>query len=443
MKLRKLTVFNFRCFETSHFEFTEHFNLIVGENGRGKTAALDAAAVAIGSWFLGFKDVPTRGIWGNEVRIVADLVGGKPQFFPVGESVVVAHGLVQDQMVEWVRTRQEGDRSRTTSKYAWTMKEISRETAARAKEFQDVTLPLLAYYGTGRTPLQKRTKSKPVKRKVQRRNRLAAYSRCLDSMKRISSLASWFATEQWAAFEKDQRSVWLDSMRETILSLRTFEEARGIRYDPEYEELTVETEMGVELFGNLSDGQRAIISLVGDIAIRAMTLNPHLEQHAIRETPGVVLIDELDLHLHPEWQRRIIPDLRRSFPNIQFIATTHSAFLIQSLEPGELINLHGSEKKMTEEKRERFGDQVYSKSSVEDILQAHMGMGLIQQSIEYEEKLKAAEAYFRAVRNPNVSEATLDELEAKYMKELEPFGDDPAFFAALRIERKSERGGRT
>jgi predicted ATP-binding protein involved in virulence len=441
MKLQHLTVEHFRCFDHRSFEFTEHFNLIVGENGRGKTAALDAIAVAIGSWFLGFKDVPTRGIRADEARIVADQVGGKPQFFPTGDSVVAAHGLVQDEMMEWARTRKEGERSRTTTRDAARLKEISRHTAARAKEFQDVTLPLIAYYGTGRTPLQKRKKSKPMKRKVQRRNRLAAYSRCLDSMRRISSLASWFATEQWDAFENEQRSVSLESMRETILSLRTFEEARGIRYDPKYEELTVETEMGVELFGNLSDGQRAIISLVGDIAIRAMTLNPHLEAEAIRETPGVVLVDELDLHLHPEWQRQIVPDLRRSFPKIQFIATTHSAFLIQSLEPGELVNLHGPEKLMTEEKRERFGDEVYSKSSVEDILQAHMGMGLIQQSIEYEEKLKAAEAYFRAVRSPNVTEATLDALEAKYMKELEPYGDDPAFFAALRIERESERGG--
>jgi predicted ATP-binding protein involved in virulence len=79
-----------------------------------------------------------------------------------------------------------------------------------------------------------------------------------------------------------------------------------------------------------------------DIARRAAILNPHLGGDASSKTKGVILIDELDLHLHPKWQRRIIEDLRRVFPNVQFICTTHSPFLIQSLRSSEeLIMLDG------------------------------------------------------------------------------------------------------
>ncbi len=96
---------------------------------------------------------------------------------------------------------------------------------------------------------------------------------------------------------------------------------------------------GPQLFSNLSDGQRIMLTLVGDLARRAATLNPHLGIAAARETPGVVLIDELDLHLHPKWQRRIVKDLKLTFPSLQFIATTHSPQLIGEVLPEEIRRL--------------------------------------------------------------------------------------------------------
>jgi predicted ATP-binding protein involved in virulence len=92
-------------------------------------------------------------------------------------------------------------------------------------------------------------------------------------------------------------------------------------------------------FRLLSDGVRNMLALVADVARRAATLNPHLGADAARKTPGVVLIDEVDLHLHPRWQRRVLDDLRRTFPLVQFVATTHSPFIVQSLGPGELLTL--------------------------------------------------------------------------------------------------------
>ena len=91
-------------------------------------------------------------------------------------------------------------------------------------------------------------------------------------------------------------------------------------------------------YSKLSDGQKAVITIAGDISRRAALLNPHLDD-PVSETPGVVLIDEIDLHLHPRWQRRIMEDLRRVFPKIQFIATTHSPIIISAAKDAKVINL--------------------------------------------------------------------------------------------------------
>lgn len=99
----------------------------------------------------------------------------------------------------------------------------------------------------------------------------------------------------------------------------------------------------------LSDGYRNIIKIVTDIAVKMCILNPYLGKDTLKETPGVVIIDKLDLSLHPTWQKQIVRILKELFPKIQFICATHSPFIIQSLEHGELIALD-EEKAVKKEK---------------------------------------------------------------------------------------------
>lgn len=88
-----------------------------------------------------------------------------------------------------------------------------------------------------------------------------------------------------------------------------------------------------------SDGVITFFRMVAEIAWRCVTLNGHLGLDSIKKSPGIVLIDEIDIMLHPNWQRHVVPDLQRAFPNIQFIATTHSPFIVQSLSGSQLIIL--------------------------------------------------------------------------------------------------------
>jgi predicted ATP-binding protein involved in virulence len=88
----------------------------------------------------------------------------------------------------------------------------------------------------------------------------------------------------------------------------------------------------------LSDGIKSILAMVADIAHRCVRLNPQFGAEAARQTPGIVLIDEVELHLHPGWQQTIIASLQAAFPHIQFIVTTHSPQVLTTV-PAECIRI--------------------------------------------------------------------------------------------------------
>ena len=90
-------------------------------------------------------------------------------------------------------------------------------------------------------------------------------------------------------------------------------------------------DVGEMIVDDLSDGFRSILSMVADLAYRMVRLNPQLGEQAVVQTPGVVLIDEIDMHLHPLWQQTVLLDMQRAFPEVQFIVTTHSPQVLSSV----------------------------------------------------------------------------------------------------------------
>ncbi len=180
-------------------------------------------------------------------------------------------------------------------------------------------------------------------------------------------------------------------------------------------------------FDYLSDGYRNMLAMVADIAFRCATLNPALKEQAIRGTPGVVLIDEIDLHLHPKRQRRVVTD-GLTFPRIQFVATTHSPFIIQSLVPKEGIQLLNASRNQV---ANNFADK-----SVEDISEEVQGVEYPQRSQRFLDMMQAAERYYAKLGQ--AKETPPNELE-QFKRELDelmlPFSDDPAYQAFLRMQR--------
>ncbi len=146
-----------------------------------------------------------------------------------------------------------------------------------------------------------------------------------------------------------------------------------------------------------------------------------------RTASGVVLCEDIETHLHPRWQRRIVDDLRRAFPRLQFIATTHSPFIVQSMRIDEVINL------------DREPRLDFQRSSLEDIAEVEMGIGDIQRSRVFHEKIAAAREYLTAIAERATSVAELAMLKARLDELQLRFGSDPVYVASL-LQKRAARG---
>jgi predicted ATP-binding protein involved in virulence len=378
MRIDRLAIKNFNGFEDRTFSFNPRFNLLVGDNASGKTSVLDALAVAVGSWFLGIRGYATSpGIDSEEVRIKAyehiDSYTFEKQF----PSRIECTGIVLGERTSWARELQR-EGGRTTTADAKAIKAASGEAEQRVRAGEEITLPLVCSYGTER--LWYETHHHPsntgADRNGQKPSRLDGYRDCIGFTIQETALLDWI---------RDQTTVSLPSGRDTIaLSvvksaiLQCIEGAMSLYYDGRYKDLVILLkETGPQLFKNLSDGQRIMLTLIGDLASRAVILNPHLGGAALRETTGVVMIDELDLHLHPKWQRRVIHDLKTTFPSLQFIATTHSPQLVGEAQPEEIMLLDGNE---TTVPPRSFG--IDSSRVLEEV------MGATARDVEVEDLLK-------------------------------------------------------
>ena len=148
-----------------------------------------------------------------------------------------------------------------------------------------------------------------------------------------ADLLNWLRRERLKELETERPSPLLVAWRNAVEAC--FDESVEATYSPSRERLEVRfNDRGQTVaYDNLSHGQRNVLSMVGDIAFKAIILNPHLGAKAVSTVQRIALIDEIDLHLHPRWQRIIVPTLLEAFPKLQFVATTHSPFIIQSLSP--------------------------------------------------------------------------------------------------------------
>lgn len=423
MKIYTIEVENFKNFKSKTFNFADNFNLLVGDNGQGKSAILDALAIGISSLFLGFDGVQTRNIHYDEIRVLRNKKGQtiiENQQYPVS---ITCRGIVAEKKINWTRQILSTE-GRTTRSSAKEIQEISKQIQQQVRLGKDFLLPVIAYYGTGRLWLQKKEKSvEPVKPGSQ----MLGYVDCLDPASSQKQLVRWWKTMEMGSIQRGEKIRVLEVVKQAISNCLA--DWDNVTYDLIEDEIIATAKDGNILpFRMLSDGTRNMLGMVADIAYRAGVLNPHLEGESTRKTPGIVLIDEIDLHLHPKWQRRVVEDLRRTFPEIQFFATTHSEHIVQSLHPGELINLDGLE-----------GE--YYKKSPEDITEDIMGVELPQRSKRWQDMMQAAEEYYRVLQKAkNANPELLEELKVELDKLTLPFSDDPAYEAFLKMERLAALG---
>ena len=259
-------------------------------------------------------------------------------------SKIECAGAVRGQLIRWSRELQR-EGGRTTTVNAKAISDIASDAEERVRAGENITLPLICAYGTERLWFET-THHKPragaSDGSSRRPSRFDGYRDALSSTIQETALSDWIRDQTTASLQLQKDTVALRVVKNAIVMC--VEGAQSLYYDGRYKDLVVVIgQYGPQLLTNLSDGQRIMLTLVGDLAARAAKLNPHLADAALRETPGVVMIDELDLHLHPKWQRRVIHDLRETFPMVQFITTTHSPQLIGEAKPDEIRLLDGGQ----------------------------------------------------------------------------------------------------
>ena len=159
MKIERISMRNFKCFEAKTLELDACFTLIVGDNGSGKTSVLDALAIAAGIWLARLPDDvlvnSRRSILGKEIRVVANGAGDRVQFIQCKPVVIEAEGEICGRPVSWRRQiRVEG--TRTTNADAQEAVRIISDHYERIRNGEDAISPVLAYYGAGRSWLPAR-----------------------------------------------------------------------------------------------------------------------------------------------------------------------------------------------------------------------------------------------------------------------------------------------
>ncbi|MER9630993.1 AAA family ATPase [Mesorhizobium sp. M0296] len=341
LRLDKLSLMNFRCFAHCEIEFHPDLTVLVAENGSGKTAVLDAAGAAL-SVFVNaiYPPEKVRRIERNDVRLIP---GQERRMSPCLPTEYEAQAFVQDEPVTWrsaVRTY--GNKVRPSTRHFGPMK-----AAAQPFLSDTAVLPLIAFYGTGRLWSEQRQTEYRRSTVTNIGERVAGYADCLTSSSSFKGISAWFehrARQTASPAYKESLPANLAMIAGVKQAADTVLKPTGwsnLDWDHELHALTAEHETQGRLpLSMLSDGVRTMLALVADVSRRCASLNPHLSDRAAIETPGVLIVDEVDMHLHPRWQQRVLGLLQRAFPALQIIVSTHSPHVLSTVDKSSIRVLH-------------------------------------------------------------------------------------------------------
>lgn len=340
MNIEQITIQNFKNIgEPTTFHLDPNFTTFIGVNGKGKSTILHALRVACGAFFLSIPDVKSRHILKDEIRLVES---GKLliQQFPVK---VEAIGTFSTNQVVWRRQWLEGTSS-TTSRNS-DVGEIRQIVSTKYNKIlkekdENVDLPIIAFFGISRAVGAGRITKKSRIQRLGRQIFKEGYQDW-EEMKAVKfHYEEWLGTYDTLVKHEKEHSGTKEAFFNALKIANPFiNEIEFINGELWVKVNIDEQESGLLPLSFHSDGIHYFTAMIAEIAYRCIVLNGFKKENAIRETNGVIMIDEIDLHLHPKWQRHVVSDLKKAFPNIQFVVTTHSPFIVQSLETSELINL--------------------------------------------------------------------------------------------------------
>jgi len=302
---------------------TDEPTVFIGINGVGKSSILECLAILL-SWLT--KRIQTPPTNGRSFKEDDIKKGCKETHNEITISINDWSEVV------WSLTKVSKGRSKDTSSNLGELKRVVEHIHRQLDPTSSAALPLAVYYPTNRAvldiPLKIRTKHSF--------EQITAYDEVLTGGQiDFRRFFEWFRDREDLENEirlndSDQyRDRELEAVRYAIENLLDGFSNLRVRRSPL--RMTADKQGDELLVNQLSDGEKCLLALAGDLARRLAIANPNPDCNPL-EGSGVVLIDEIELHLHPKWQRAIIPNLKKTFPNCQFIITTHSPQVISNLK---------------------------------------------------------------------------------------------------------------
>ena len=325
MRVTHLKLTNVRSIKAAELRLQPGFNLIVGDNGAGKTTILEALAVCISEYVRSCAgDTKARPFGDEAIRVGAESLDVECRFEHRGSPArFVIHKPRERRAGRQARREFVGSRTPSIP-HAHEVREDGAGYAADLPE--PASRPLGVLYSTARAvPKERAPRSLG--------GRSAAYEDALrDREVGLGYFASWMRVTQILDVEGSRQA--LAGIQNSVQ--RFLPGYSGLRLDgADGRTLLIDRHGETIAVRHLSHGERGILAVVLDLTWRLAQLNIESADPAI-ETSAVVLIDEIDLHLHPKWQREIVRKLTETFPRCQFIATTHSPQVIGEVEPDRI-----------------------------------------------------------------------------------------------------------
>ena len=388
MRLNQIEIKNFKCFEKETIELHPKLNVLMGNNGTGKTSLLEAFRILIGTLYLAFDKYKEKlempGIIKDDIRLKNISNNLEPQI----PTTVFANAIVDDHFVKTKNHSQDllnnGEISwsrametlggKTTTRDAKEMLNVSKNIQESVRHGDNIDIPLVAYFSTDR--YKKERRETDISKAG---SRMRGYFNALDTTTNTKFFLDLYYTETLDELQNGTSSLLLSAVNEAVTKCV---DCQNMKYNVKTQELLMTGKNGDFLpFNLLSDGVRCTLAMVMELAFRCYLLNPHLGKNAPAMTKGVVLIDEIDLHLHPSWQLHILNDLRTAFPNIQFIVTTHAPLVISQLDDCCIYSI--SEHKVYKFPNQNGRDAnyilqqmevSYIKSDSKDLLNKYLGL---------------------------------------------------------------------
>lgn len=328
--LKQLSLRNFRLFgekeQLLKFNSGKNVTVLVGNNGCGKSSILDAIAISISTFTSNFPGQSIKQFKESDVHITEDEDYG--DYLQV-ESVFETS---YNGDIDILRYRQ--GNSKAPEGVLKNVNSYAELLMAKINKEENCVLPVVAYYGTGRGQIKAPERKRDFKKAF---TRWDAYTGALDACANFRQFIEWFdLMEDEERREKESRRDWdykskpLESVRKALTTFvgDKFSNPRMMIHPLRFvmDESIGEDKIRQLRIEQLSDGYKIVTAMVADIASRMAEANPDMDDPL--QSNGIVLIDEVDLHLHPKWQRTIIGNLTKTFPNIQFIVSTHSPIIL-------------------------------------------------------------------------------------------------------------------